>query len=198
MKSNTEANENIENQENNPAEETDAAVNQEETEDVSVEATEEQEEQDNKQVENLAEKLEEVKDKLLRKAAEFDNFRKRTAKEKTENFSLGICEAVEKLLPVLDNLDRAIGSAEANDDKDGLLDGIIMVRKQFIDSLNDIGVSEIAAVGEEFNPEKHNAVMMEESDKPSGTVTDEFAKGYIYQNGDIERVVRHSMVKVST
>lgn len=148
--------------------------------------------------ESLAEKLEEVKDKLLRKVAEFDNFRKRTAKEKAENFSLGACDAVEKLLPVLDNLDRAIAAAETNDDKAALLEGIKMVRTQFTDALTAIGVSEIEAAGGEFDPEKHNAVMTGDSDQPAGTVIEEFAKGYVYKNGDTERVIRHSMVKVAT
>ena len=145
----------------------------------------------------LAEKLEEAKDKLLRKIAEFDNYKKRTAKEKTENFSMGVCDAVAKLLPVMDNLDRAIAAAESNDDKDALLSGIKMVRNQFADALGDIGVSEIEAVGKAFDPEKHNAVMMEDSEEASNTVIDELAKGYIYKSGDNERVIRHSMVKVS-
>lgn len=199
MKSNTEANDNIEKQEN-AAEEAETVVNkaEAETETKDTEVSDAQEENSGSKDEaGLAEKLEEVKDKLLRKAAEFDNFRKRTAKEKSENFSMGVCEAVEKLLPVLDNLDRAVESAEANETPEALLDGIKMIRKQFTDALADIGVNEIEAVGKEFDPEKHNAVMMEDSDKPSNTVTDEFAKGYIYKKGEIERVVRHSMVKVS-
>lgn len=147
--------------------------------------------------ETLAQKLEEAKDRFLRKVAEFDNFKKRTAKEKTENFSLGICEAVEKLLPVLDNLDRAIVAAESNDDKEALLEGIKMVRKQFCEALSGIGVSEIEAVGKEFDPDKHNAVMMEDSDLPSNTVIEEFAKGYAYNRDDNVKVIRHSMVKVS-
>jgi len=147
--------------------------------------------------ETLAQKLEEAKDRFLRKVAEFDNFKKRTAKEKTENFSLGICEAVEKLLPVLDNLDRAIAAAESNDDKEALLEGIKMVRKQFCEALSGIGVSEIEAVGKEFDPDKHNAVMMEDSDLPSNTVIEEFAKGYAYNRDDNVKVIRHSMVKVS-
>ncbi len=199
MKSNTEANENIEKQEASP-EETETANQEEAKTDDAAETQVKEEAPDNsdKDEESLAEKLEEVKDKLLRKAAEFDNFRKRTAKEKTENFSMGVCEAVEKLLPVLDNLDRAIASDETDEASSALLDGIKMVRKQFADALSDIGVSEIEAVGKEFDPEKHNAVMMEDSDKPSNTVTEEFAKGYIYKKGETERVVRHSMVKVST
>lgn len=178
-----------------------------EEEDINTEAEEngaeeavdsENTQQPNNSEENLAEKLEEVKDKLLRKAAEFDNFRKRTTKEKAENFSLGVCDAALKLLPVLDNLERAIAAAETNDDTAALLEGIKMVSTQFKDALASIGVTEIEAAGCEFDPEKHNAVMMEDSDKPSGTVTEELAKGYIYKHGDTERVIRHSMVKVAT
>lgn len=145
----------------------------------------------------LTEKLDDTKDKLIRKIAEFDNFRKRTIKEKSENFSLGVCETVERLLPILDNFDRAISAAETNDDKEALLEGIKLIKKQLDESLTEIGVCEIEAVGKEFDAEKHNAVMMEESDQPSGTVIEEFAKGYLYKKGDNERVIRHSMVKVS-
>lgn len=181
------------------AEEKAKEVAAEETEEVAVEENEEvaAEESSDSEKEQLAAKLEEAKDKLLRKIAEFDNFKKRTVKEKSENFSMGVCEAAEKLIPVLDNLDRAVAAAEANDDKEALLEGIKMVRTQFCDALASIGISEIEAVGKEFDPEKHNAVMTEDSDLPSNTVTEEFAKGYIYKKGDSERVVRHSMVKVS-
>ena len=167
---------------------------QDESTETPVQETENPE---NNEEETLAQKLEEAKDRFLRKVAEFDNFKKRTAKEKTENFSLGICEAVEKLLPVLDNLDRAIVAAESNDDKEALLEGIKMVRKQFCEALSGIGVSEIEAVGKEFDPDKHNAVMMEDSDLPSNTVIEEFAKGYAYNRDDNVKVIRHSMVKVS-
>ena len=167
---------------------------QDESTETPVQETENPE---NNEEETLAQKLEEAKDRFLRKVAEFDNFKKRTAKEKTENFSLGICEAVEKLLPVLDNLDRAIVAAESNDDKEALLEGITMVRKQFCEALSGIGVSEIEAVGKEFDPDKHNAVMMEDSDLPSNTVIEEFAKGYAYNRDDNVKVIRHSMVKVS-
>ena len=174
---------------------------QEEIETVEEEEqtnAEQKDESEEKSDENLSSMLEEAKDKLLRKIAEFDNFKKRTAKEKTENFTLGLCGAVEKLLPVLDNLDRAIAAAELNDDKDALLEGIKMVRNQFGEALASLNVNEIEAVGKEFDPALHNAVMTAESDEPSSTVTEEFAKGYIYKSGENERVIRHSMVKVST
>ena len=187
---------NMDNQESK-IEKEDCMENQKQ-QDGSIEAAvQETENSEINEEETLAQKLEEAKDKFLRKVAEFDNFKKRTAKEKTENFSLGICEAVEKLLPVLDNLDRAISAAESNDDKEALLEGIKMVRKQFCEALSGIGVSEIEAVGKEFDPDKHNAVMMEDSDLPSNTVIEEFAKGYAYNRDDNVKVIRHSMVKVS-
>ncbi len=181
-------------------------INTQAEEESCTEPEEEQEKEEIEEVnagpetsaeEKLTAMLEEAKDKFLRKVAEFDNFKKRTAKEKAENFAMGACDAVEKLLPVLDNLDRAISAAETNDDKEALIEGIKMVRNQFADALSAIGVSEIEAVDKEFNPEKHNAVMMEDSEKPSGTITEEFAKGYIYNSGGDERVIRHSMVKVA-
>ena len=118
----------------------------------------------------LKAELDETKDKLLRKAAEFDNFKKRTAREKEDFYKFAVCDTVEKLLPVLDNLDRAIASGEQNEDKEALLEGIKMVRKQFSDSLTGIGVEEIEALGKEFDPEVHNAIMTEESDKDSSSL----------------------------
>ncbi len=184
---------------NNEKEKDREAAEKEEIKDEAAEPEEQSEpEPEESAEEKLTALLEEAKDKFLRKVAEFDNFKKRTAKEKTENFTLGLCEAVDKLLPVLDNLDRAIAAAETNDDKDALLSGIKMVRSQFIEALGALNVTEIEAVGREFDPELHNAVMTGESDEPSNTITDEFAKGYIYKSGDSERVIRHSMVKVAT
>lgn len=192
----------------------DKAKNNEETTETKVENPEEQEETKAEQdaasgadtdAENveadapsaeelLKEELDETKDKLLRKAAEFDNFKKRTAREKEDFYKFAVCDTVEKLLPVLDNLDRAIASGEQNEDKEALLEGIKMVRKQFSDSLTGIGVEEIEALGKEFDPEVHNAIMTEESDKDANTILEEFAKGYKYK----DKVIRHSMVKVSS
>ena len=138
-------------------------------------------------------KLAAVTDRLMRTAAEFDKYKKRTAKEREELFQMGICEAVEKLLPVLDNLERAIEAGEQNEDKAAFLDGVRMIQKQFVDALSGIGVEKIEAVGTPFDPEKHNAVMTEESDQPENTVIEELMKGYRYK----DKIVRHSMVKVS-
>ncbi len=139
------------------------------------------------------EQIQGLSDKLMRKAAEFDNFKKRTAKEKEDFYKMAVCETVEALLPVLDNLERAIAAAEAAGEGGSVLDGIKMVKKQFDDALAGIGVQHIEAVGKEFDPEKHNAVMTEDSDEAENTVIEEFQKGYTYK----DKVVRHSMVKVS-
>ena len=120
--------------------------------------------------EELESEVSALKDKMLRTAAEFENFKKRTAKEKEELFSMGICTAIEKLLLIKDTLERAIPTMEGADAK------------------------AIPAVGEKFDPEKHNAVMHDENEKfDENTISEEFMKGYMYK----EKVIRHSMVKVS-
>ena len=143
--------------------------------------------------EELANEIAALRDKLVRNAAEFDNFKKRTAKERDELYSMGVCAAVEKLLPVKDNLERAlttIDGAEAGT----IADGVKMIDKQFCDVLADIGVEAIPSVGEAFDPEKHDAVMHDDNEElGENTVSEEFMKGYMYKN----KVIRHSMVKVS-
>lgn len=145
------------------------------------------------ELELAQEQINGLSDKLMRTAAEFDNFKKRTVREKEDFYKMAVCETVLALLPVLDNLDRAIIAAEDSDNDGSVLDGIKMIKKQFDDALNSIGVSQIEAIDCEFDPEKHNAVMTEESDKPENTVIEELQKGYMYK----DKVVRHSMVKVS-
>lgn len=134
-----------------------------------------------------------LSDKLIRNAAEFDNYKKRTAREKEDFYKSAVCETVAPLLPVLDNLERAVAAAEDSGESGSVLDGVKMVKKQFEDALKSIGVEPIEAVGEQFDPEKHNAVMTADSDEDENTVLEEFQKGYIYR----DKVVRHSMVKVS-
>ena len=134
-----------------------------------------------------------LSDKLIRKAAEFENFKKRTAKEKEDFYKMAVCETVLPLLPVLDNLERAVTAAEEAGETGSVLEGVKMVQKQFGDALASIGVTVIEAVGSEFDPENHNAVRTAESDEAENTVLEEFQKGYIYK----DKVVRHSMVKVS-
>lgn len=136
-------------------------------------------------------KYDELYDKYLRTLAEYDNFKKRTAKEKDELYSFAVADTLEKLLPVLDNLERA---ADAAEEKSPLADGVKMVLKQFFDTLEKMNVAAIEAVGGEFDPMVHNAVMHVEDDSVgTNIVVEEFQKGYKYK----ERVIRHSMVKVA-
>ncbi len=132
-------------------------------------------------------------DKLMRMAAEFDNYKKRTAREKDDFYKMAVCETVLPFLAVLDNLDRAVVAADESGESGSVLEGVKMIQKQFVDALTSVGVEAIDAVGQEFDPEKHNAVMTAESDEKENTVLEEFQKGYIYK----DKVVRHSMVKVS-
>lgn len=145
------------------------------------------------ELDKAKEQIQGLSDKLMRKAAEFDNYKKRTAKEKEDFYKMAVCETVAPLLPVLDNLERAVDAAEAAGESGSVLDGIKMVKKQFEDALSGIGIEHIDAVGKEFDPEKHNAVMTGDSDEAENTVIEEFQKGYTYK----DKVVRHSMVKVS-
>ncbi len=143
----------------------------------------------------LEEKLKESEDKYLRLYAEFDNFKKRSQKEKDARYADALIDTVSELLPVMDNLERALEVEASSDDAKALKDGVEMVKKQMTESLLKLKVTEITAVGEEFDPNFHNAVMHVEDDKiTENTVVEEFMKGYIYND---ERVVRHSMVKVA-
>ncbi len=134
----------------------------------------------------------ELKDKMLRHAAEFDNFKKRTAKEREDLYAMSVCDTVEKILPVKDNLERAVMSADT--EEGSVLDGVKMVLKQLDEALGGLGVEKIATVGEVFNPELHNAVMHEENDAfGENTVSEELMSGYTCKG----RVVRFAMVKVA-
>ena len=138
----------------------------------------------------LAQKVEELNDRLLRQMAEFDNYRKRTTKEKSEMYDMGVKDFVEKLLPVVDNLERALQSVQT---KDTFTEGVDMIYKQLQKTLEESHIKAIEAVGCPFNPELHNAVMHEEDEsKAANQVVEEFQKGYTYK----DKVVRHSMVKV--
>ncbi len=138
------------------------------------------------------EKIEEMTDQLKRQMAEFDNFRKRTEKEKSGMYAMGAKDVVEKILPIVDNFER--GLATASDMSDPFTDGMNKVYKQLTQALEDMGVTAIEAVGKEFDPGLHNAVMhVEDEDADDNVVVEEFQKGYLYKDS----VVRHSMVKVA-
>lgn len=138
-------------------------------------------------------KIEELTDRLMRNMAEFDNFRKRTEKEKSQMFDIGVKSLIEKLLPTIDNFERGLGALTEKDKENAFAQGMEMIYRQLISSLEEIGVKQIEAVGKEFDPALHNAVMHGEDDtQGENIITEEFQKGYIYR--DI--VVRYSMVKV--
>ena len=139
------------------------------------------------------EKIEELTDRLTRQMAEFDNFRKRTEKEKASRYAIGAKDIIEKILPVVDSFERGLATVE-NPEEDPFADGMNKVYKQFTKALEDLGVTVIEAVGKEFDPNIHNAVMhVEDEDAGENIVVEEFQKGYMYKGS----VVRHSMVKVA-
>lgn len=150
-------------------------------EDVAEEVVEEVEEVDIEK---------ELNDKYLRLMAEFDNFKKRTAKEKTQIYTSAVADVIEAIVPVIDNFERAVA------DKDNVsYDGIVLIKRQFDEILDKIGVKVIEAVGKPLNPEVHNAVMHVEDETVEGesVIVEEFSKGYIYK----DKVIRHSTVKVA-
>ena len=140
------------------------------------------------------EKIEELSDKLLRQMAEFDNFRKRTEKEKSAMYEIGAKDIIEKLLPVVDNFERGLAAVPEEQKEDAFVTGMEMIYKQMMTMLEGVGVKPIEAVGQEFNPDLHNAVMhVEDENVGENVVVEEFQKGYTYRDS----VVRYSMVKVA-
>ncbi len=140
------------------------------------------------------EQIAELNDKVLRQMAEFENFRKRTEKEKAAMFEIGAKSIVEKLLPVIDNFERGLAALSEEEKSSGFAQGVEMIYKQLLTELGEAGVTPIEAVGKEFNPDFHNAVMhIEDENFGENIVAEEFQKGYMYK----ESVVRHSMVKVA-
>ena len=160
-------------------------VKEEIQEEVTPEVTEEAPENE------FEKKYNDVSEKYMRTLAEYDNYRKRTIKEKESIYPEAKAVVIEKFLPVMDNFQRAIDSAE---NKDGFYEGVVMLKKQMDDVLTALGVEEIKSVGESFNPEFHNAVMhVDDEEQGENVIVEEFQKGY--KIGD--RVIRHSMVKVA-
>lgn len=139
------------------------------------------------------EKIEELTDRVARQMAEFENFRKRTEKEKSQMFETGAKSIIEKILPVIDNFERGLAAVPENEKDSPFVDGMDKIYKQMLKELENAGVTPIEAVGQEFDPELHNAVMQVESEEyESGIVAQELQKGYKYR----DTVVRHSMVAV--
>lgn len=140
------------------------------------------------------EQIEELNDRLKRQMAEFDNFRKRTEKEKSQMYDMGAKTIVEKILTVIDNFERGLAAVPEEEKSNAFVDGMEKVYKQMLTTLSEAGVEPIKAIGEEFNPDFHNAVMhVENEEAGENIVVEEFQKGYVYR----DTVVRHSMVKVA-
>ena len=146
-----------------------------------------------KKVDELKEKIKELEDGRLRQIAEFQNFRNRTEKEKSQMFDLGAKNVIEKILPVVDNFERGLASIPEDEKNSSFAQGMEKIYKQLMTELDNLGVKPIEAKGTEFNPEFHNAVMQVERDEfERGILAEELQKGYTYH----DTVVRHSMVSV--
>ena len=169
-----------------------AEGSEEETSRESKREKKKREKADKKQ-DALKEKIEELEDRVKRQLAEFDTFRKRSEKEKTMMFETGARSVIEKILPVVDNFERGLASVPDEEKENGFAQGMEMIYKQLMTELEKMEVKPIPAVGEEFNPDFHNAVMQVESEEyESGVIAQELQKGYTYRDS----VVRHSMVAV--
>lgn len=147
-----------------------------------------------KKTEELKEQIDQLQDKCMRQMAEFENFRKRSEKEKSAMFETGARSVIEKILPVVDNFERGLAAIPEEEKGSPFADGMNMIYRQLMTELDNMGVKPIEAVGQEFNPDLHNAVMQVESQEfESGVIVQELQKGYTYHDS----VVRHSMVAVA-
>ena len=180
-------------------EETDDEVSSEETKESEEEPEEEPEDSKKprkfgRKKDKRDEQIAELQDKVTRQMAEFDNFRKRSEKEKAAMYSMGARDVLEKMLEVLDNFERGFDAVEEDDQDDAFVQGMQMVYKQMLEALEKLGVKPIEAVGQPFDPNYHNAVMHEDNEEAGeNEVVAEFQKGYMYHDD----VIRHSMVKVA-
>ncbi len=148
---------------------------------------------EDKREKQLLDQIADLDDKLKRQMAEFDNFRKRTEREKSAMFEIGAKDIIERILPVLDNFERGLGAVSEEEREGAFVQGIEKIYKQLVTALEEAGVKPIEAVGQEFDPNFHNAVMhAEDEEMGENLVAEEFQKGYLYRDS----VVRHSMVKV--
>jgi len=142
----------------------------------------------------LKEKLDEIQDKYVRQVAEFDNFRKRTDKEKAQMFDAGAGSVIEKMLPIVDNFERGLEMIPEDQRESAFADGMNKIYKQLMKQFEDLGVKPIEAAGKEFDPNYHNAVMQVDSEEvESGYVAQELQKGYLFH----DTVLRHAMVSVA-
>ncbi len=162
-------------------------------EDTSEEKTSKFFGKDKKKKDKSKERIEELEDKVKRQLAEFENFRNRSEKEKAQMFDMGAKNVLEKILPVVDNFERGLQTVPTSEGEKPFADGMNMIYKQLMTELESLGVTPIEAVGTEFNPDLHNAVMQVESEEyETGFVAQELLKGYKYR----DTVIRHSMVAV--
>ncbi len=164
-------------------------------EEIKEEAAAKDGEKETVEADTQPDPLEEANNKYLRLAAEYDNFKKRTQKEKIQIYTDAAADVIEAMLPFLDNLERASAVEAESEDAKKILEGIILMQRQFEDALKSLGVEPIKAVGEKFDPNLHNAVMHVDDESVEGEdiVAEEFIKGYKYK----DKVVRHSTVKVA-
>ncbi|MCM1211985.1 MAG: nucleotide exchange factor GrpE [Blautia sp.] len=179
------------------SEEMDEAAQPETDQETSKESRKEKKKKEkaDKKQDALKEKIADLEDRVKRQMAEFDNFRKRTEKEKTAMFETGAKSVIEKILPVVDNFERGLATIPEEEKGGAFAQGMEMIYKQLLTELESIDVKPIEALGKEFDPEFHNAVMQVESDEyESGVIAQELQKGYTYRDS----VVRHSMVAVTT
>ena len=195
----SKAAENTQEQEAQNEEETKEAAEGNEAEDSEEKDSEEKDSKDKglfgkkKKKDKKDEQIEDLNDRLRRQMAEFDNFRKRSEKEKSQMFDMGARSIIEKVLPVVDNFERGLAAVPEDQKDDAFVTGMDKVYKQLMTEFDSIGVKPIEALGQEFNPDLHNAVMQVESDEyEPGVVAQELQKGYMYK----DMVVRHSMVAV--
>lgn len=174
----------------------------EEAEEEDASGTEEQDEQKEpekkgffkKKKDKKDEKIEELTDMVKRQMAEFDNYRKRTEKEKASMYEIGAREVIEKILPIVDNFERGLAAVPEEEKEIPFVDGMNKIYRQLLSVFEGMGVKAIESVGQEFNPDYHNAVMhVEDEEAGENVVVEEFQKGYTYK----DTVIRHSMVKVA-
>lgn len=183
-----------ENQETEASEEKEAKASETDKETEKSEDAGKKEKAPEKKKDPKDEKIDELNDKLRRSMAEFDNYRKRTDKEKSAMYEIGAKDVIEKILPIVDNFERGLNTIPEDAKGTAFAEGMEKIYKQFVKTLDDLGVKPIEAVGKPFDPNFHNAVMhVEDENFGENEVAEEFQKGYMYRDS----VVRHSMVKVA-
>ena len=196
-----QAEEIIKEDDENAAEEAGEEEIKEETDEEASGNTEEDEQKEpekkgffKKKKDKKDEKIEELTDMVKRQMAEFDNYRKRTEKEKSSMYEIGAREVIEKIIPIVDNFERGLAAVPEEEKDSPFVEGMNKVYRQLLSSFEGMGVKAIESVGQEFNPDYHNAVMhVEDEEAGENTVVEEFQKGYTYK----DTVIRHSMVKVA-